>query len=55
MKEKDFRDNSKMLGFLRMAMDQTDKFYEKIKDDLFLFHALIPHNQEFKKQTPIDK
>ena len=50
MKEKDFRDNYKMLGFLRMAMDQTDKFYEKTKDDLFLFHALHPHNQVFKMQ-----
>ncbi len=51
MKEKDFRDNYKMLGFLRMAMDQTDKFYEKTKDDLFLFHALHPHNQVFKIQS----
>lgn len=50
MKEKDFRDNYKMLGFLRMATDQTDKFYEKTNDDIFLFHALHPHNQVFERK-----
>ena len=42
MKSKEYRNTNKMLGFLEMAIDESDKFYKGKADDL-LFHELTPH------------
>ena len=42
MKSKEYRDTNKMLGFLQMAIDESEKFYKDKSDDL-LFHELTPH------------
>ena len=54
MKEKEFRDKYKILGFLNMAMDQADKYYSKTTDEVSLFHSLHPHNQVFERQYSSD-
>lgn len=42
MKSKEFRDSKKMLGFLQMAIEESDKFYKNKSDD-FLVHDLTPN------------
>ena len=42
MKSKEYRNTQKMLGFLQMAIEESDKFYKDKSDDL-LFHELTPH------------
>jgi hypothetical protein len=54
MKEIEYRNNNKMLGFLQMALNQTDEFYRKSKDDLYMRHNLQPHNQIFERQFASD-
>lgn len=54
MKEKESRDMDKISMFLRLAMDQTDNYYSKTNDGIFLFHSLQPHNQEFKRKYHSD-
>ena len=41
MKSKEYRSDSKINGFLKMAMEQSDEFY-KNNPDTFLCHQLIP-------------
>ena len=54
MKEKECRDMDKISMFLRLAMDQTDKYYSKTTDNVSLFRSLHPHNQVFERQYASD-
>ena len=41
MKSQEYRSDSKINGFLKLAMEQSDAFYEN-NPDAFLSHQLIP-------------